>query len=267
MLQYLVTFTCILLAAVLTAAAQDNRTMTLQGVFTDEQGVARPDGTYRITIRLYDSATGGTPRASFDGIEAQQNGGAFTIEIPVNAVAAVFKELDKNFPGRAVDHPYLAVVEADGNERVPRMRVGAVPYASHATTASRSIGDVPVGTLQAFMGRSDVLPDTWMPCDGRPVSSAQYPELFAAIGTFYGDGSDDDDSSTDFNLPDARGSMLMGVGDAPYDPSTDPPSSVRSTSSRHDTVKNSVGNIRGREALGLGSGTPVLRCLYILRVR
>lgn len=241
--------------------------MTIQGVFTDAQGLARPDGTYRIQVRLYDSATGGPIRGSYGDIDAIQNGGAFTVEIPVSGLAAIFKELDKNYPGRAVDHPYLAIVEADGTELLPRMRINAVPYASHATTATRSDGDVPVGTLQAYMGRVDVLPDTWLPCDGRAVSSADYPALFVALGTMYGDGSDDNNTTTDFNLPDARGTMLVGTGDATYDPESDPSSSVRSSALRHETVKNAIGNIRRTVSLGLGTSTPMTRCLYILRVR
>ncbi|MCU0331291.1 MAG: phage tail protein [Candidatus Kapabacteria bacterium] len=257
----------LVIACVSGLVAQDNRTMTLQGVFTDAQGLARPDGTYRIQVRIYDSASGGPIRGSYGDIDAVQNGGAFTVEIPVSGLAALFKELDKNYPGRAVDHPYLAIVEADGTELLPRMRINAVPYASHATTATRSDGEVPVGTVQAYMGRADALTDAWLPCDGRALSSTSYPLLFLALGTTYGDGSDDDDSTTDFNMPDARGTMLEGIGDATYDPETDPSSSVRSTALRHDTVKNSVGNVRRLESLGLGTARPVMRCLYILRVR
>ena len=45
------------------------------------------------------------------------------------------------------------------------------------------------------------MPDGWLPCDGRLVLRAQYPNLFAAIGTFWGAG----DNVITFNLPEVRG--------------------------------------------------------------
>ena len=53
------------------------------------------------------------------------------------------------------------------------------------------------------------LPDTWLPCDGRYLPRADYPELFAAIATAYGVG----DGATTFALPDLRPSL-----DAPVVP-------------------------------------------------
>ena len=41
----------------------------------------------------------------------------------------------------------------------------------------------------------------WLFCDGREISRADYPELFEAIGTTYGEG----DGNTTFNIPDRRG--------------------------------------------------------------
>lgn len=41
----------------------------------------------------------------------------------------------------------------------------------------------------------------WLFCDGREISRADYPELFEAIGTTYGEGN----GTTTFNIPDRRG--------------------------------------------------------------
>lgn len=41
----------------------------------------------------------------------------------------------------------------------------------------------------------------WLFCDGREISRTDYPELFEAIGTTYGEG----DGTTTFNIPDRRG--------------------------------------------------------------
>lgn len=50
------------------------------------------------------------------------------------------------------------------------------------------------------------MPDGWLPCDGRAVLRAQYPDLFAAIGTTWGAG----DNVSTFNLPDGRGEFFRG---------------------------------------------------------
>lgn len=47
-----------------------------------------------------------------------------------------------------------------------------------------------------------------MPCNGAAISRTAYPELFAAIGTTYGEG----DGSTTFNVPDAEGVLYGNQG-------------------------------------------------------
>jgi len=47
----------------------------------------------------------------------------------------------------------------------------------------------------------------WIVCDGRSLSRSVYAELFAIIGTTYGN-----DDSTTFKLPDCRGRVLGAIG-------------------------------------------------------
>jgi len=49
--------------------------------------------------------------------------------------------------------------------------------------------------------------DHWLYCDGTSLLRADYPDLFAVIGTSFGavDG-------THFNIPDLRGRVMMGAG-------------------------------------------------------
>ena len=74
---------------------------------------------------------------------------------------------------------------------------------------------VPVGTINAYGGTAD--PAGWMICDGRALSSVDYPKLFAVIGTSFGNGSRDgngnltNDPNLDFNLPDMRGRFARGL--------------------------------------------------------
>lgn len=62
----------------------------------------------------------------------------------------------------------------------------------------------PIGRIEPFAGSST--PEGWLLCDGSAVSRTSYPQLFAAIGTTYGPGN----GSSTFNLPDARGRVLVG---------------------------------------------------------
>lgn len=52
---------------------------------------------------------------------------------------------------------------------------------------------------------SDVVPDGFMPCDGRLLPISTYTALFAVIGTTYGG-----DGMTNFALPDAQDRVLVG---------------------------------------------------------
>lgn len=66
--------------------------------------------------------------------------------------------------------------------------------------------DAVVGDLKWSIRTADF--SGWLKCDGRAVSRAQYPDLFAAMGTSFGAG----DGSTTFNLPDCRGRVTGAVG-------------------------------------------------------
>ncbi|MBV9882639.1 MAG: tail fiber protein [Sphingomonadaceae bacterium] len=95
----------------------------------------------------------------------------------------------------------------------------------------QGFGTVPVGSVVAFAGQlgtpvpnnatpPDDIPGTtgsppattapieawgWMACDGRTLQTADYPELFAALGYVYGG------SGASFALPDYRGYFLRGA--------------------------------------------------------
>ncbi|MCC8071042.1 MAG: phage tail protein [Bacteroidales bacterium] len=67
---------------------------------------------------------------------------------------------------------------------------------------------VPVGAIFAFPSLK--VPEGYLPCDGRELSKASYPELYATIGTVFG-GTD-----KTFCLPDLQGQFIRG-----YDASGD----------------------------------------------
>jgi len=61
-----------------------------------------------------------------------------------------------------------------------------------------------IGDIKCSALRSDH--DNWLLCDGREVLRLNYPELFKAIGTTFGQG----DGTNSFNLPDCRGVVVRG---------------------------------------------------------
>jgi len=79
----------------------------------------------------------------------------------------------------------------------------------------QNLAMVPIGSIVAYIGPVDTahpLPESWMLCDGSPLSSSTYPALFVAIGTANGDGRDIAGIKVaDFNLPDLRGEFLRGT--------------------------------------------------------
>jgi hypothetical protein len=84
-----------------------------------------------------------------------------------------------------------------------------MPMPSARATAAITLCQ-PAGSVISYMGTAATLaglaPLGWLPCDGSSLSAADFPELFAAIGTHYGG-----DGNPRFNLPDLRGMFLRSV--------------------------------------------------------
>lgn len=79
----------------------------------------------------------------------------------------------------------------------------------------------PVGSIIYWAGKTalkETIPN-YIPCDGRSLEQAEYPELFSALGTRYGTGS----GTTTFSLPDPTGQLLI-AGAATDAGATVPPS-------------------------------------------
>lgn len=63
---------------------------------------------------------------------------------------------------------------------------------------------VPIASIHAFA--TQTVPDGYLICNGSAVSRTEFADLFAALGTVWGEG----DGSTTFNIPDLRGEFLRG---------------------------------------------------------
>lgn len=67
---------------------------------------------------------------------------------------------------------------------------------------------VPAGTIAAFA--AGTIPEGWLLCNGRTISSENYPDLVNNIGDLWGDAEDND--PTTVNIPDLRDEFLRGAG-------------------------------------------------------
>lgn len=101
---------------------------------------------------------------------------------------------------------YWIKVELKENESFKVIHFAAlwsVPYAM----AAGNVQESPAGSIVAFGGDLNSIPNGWLPCDGREIYREEYPRLFEAIKTNWGHG----DASTTFNIPDLRGVFIRGV--------------------------------------------------------
>lgn len=72
---------------------------------------------------------------------------------------------------------------------------------------STDINVTPPGAIQFFA--TDWAPTGWLKANGAEISRTTYANLFAVIGTYYGNGN----GTTTFNLPDARGNFIRALDD------------------------------------------------------
>jgi microcystin-dependent protein len=100
------------------------------------------------------------------------------------------------------------------------------------------IGNImPVGAVIGFP--TNVVPSGFFECNGAAVSRSTYSNLYALLGSKYGDG----DGSLTFNLPDYRGEFLRGWD---HGAGNDPDSSTRTD--RGDlTIGDNVGTKQASE--------------------
>lgn len=82
-------------------------------------------------------------------------------------------------------------------------------HGQQAVTFDQLISFAGVSPGDVKYSAANSVPPGWLKADGSLVSRADYPALFAAIGTTYGAG---DETST-FQLPDLRGEFIRGYDD------------------------------------------------------
>lgn len=106
---------------------------------------------------------------------------------------------------RAATYAFVAILGAACNQLPGQGQPGTVGVQQEAIGNAPT---VPTGALFPFAGI--IAPSGYLLCDGSIQNSANYPALYAIIGTTYGTG---DGSSGSFNLPDLRGRTAFGKDD------------------------------------------------------
>lgn len=112
-----------------------------------------------------------------------------------------------------------------------RNQLVSVPFALHANNG------VPAGTIMAYGGTIQNIPDGWKLCDGTSISRSQFATLFNIVGTQFGTG----DNVTTFNLPDLRGRFLRGLSGAS---NLDPDKDNRTGMNPGGATGNNVGSVQ-----------------------
>ncbi len=103
---------------------------------------------------------------------------------------------------------------------------------------------MPVGAILPFAGPKENVPEGFFFCEGQCLDKNVYPELFAAIGEYWGGCND----QTQFRLPDLRGAFLRGVShESDKDP--DKETRIRRYTNPVDTVGNQVGSFQESQLL------------------
>lgn len=183
-----------LLSASIWCSAQIPQTTTLQGQLFQASGEPIPDGDYPVTITLHNDATTQDGITVCNPCTVSFHMGVFTIVLG-----------DSSSPLPPMDRQYWVQFSVNGQALQPRLALHSVPYAMAAP------GAVPIGSIMAFAGPATSIPDGWALCDGAAMSDKSSPKLYECVRTTWGDGSNDNDPETNFNLPDLRGMFLRGT--------------------------------------------------------
>ena len=199
---------------------QSTPLINIQGTFKDSDGFAIADGDQTVTFRLYHQEAGGTAlweetaQVYVKGGLYSHNLGSVTPLNPDIFSTAIYLGVETNGfeltpRGMMTYSPYSLFVNFAGtagkadtaDHAVYAASAGQATSATSATTAGNG---VPAGTVLAFAGTADKLPNGFLLCNGQDFNKNTYPDLYAVIGNLYGGSGDIG------KVPDYRNMFLRG---------------------------------------------------------
>jgi hypothetical protein len=124
---------CVSLAALSPGARADiPRTIAFHGALAAASGEPKPDGTYHVSFRLFDAATGGSPLWSEPDLPVVVSGGKGLFAATLGSPTW--------FGNLPFNKPYFLGVQVQGDpEMTPRLALASVPYALTAGAAGLSL--------------------------------------------------------------------------------------------------------------------------------
>lgn len=231
-----IALTIALMAGVIAAGFGQPAYMNYQGRLLDPAGQPLTNGTYALEFNIYDASNGTNcvwgpfycDNGAGDGHAPRAVIANGRFNVILGQVDTLARMLTEAFQG---NERFMEIRVNGGDPILPRQQFLSAPYALRSVHAQEALQAgiasnlvqqlaealCPPGTIVAFGGTT--IPDGWLLCDGRPLTNAMFPRLFAAIGTSWGNGTLDSTGAletpalaeTGFNLPDLRGVFLRGV--------------------------------------------------------
>lgn len=119
--------------------------------------------------------------------------------------------------------------EYDQPGGVPRLDSSGKIQTSQLSTEA----DLPIGMIAAFGMETLSTGSNWLECDGSELPIADYQDLYAVIGSYFGLP----DSPSNFKLPDLRGEFLRGWD---HGRGRDPNAALRTRGDRVGSSQNDV---------------------------
>jgi hypothetical protein len=231
------------------------------------------NGQYQLDFRIYDAAVKADDTNViwgpfyFDGLTAAMGHGPEVTLISgrFNVILGPFDASGRTIADAFQGPDRFLEIRVKGNRPIlPRQQILTAPFAFEAQRAQeaqiaasviKELADAlcPPGSIMPFGGPAEKIPDGWLLCDGRAVSSTNYARLFSILGTAWGDGTFDANNvaenppnpATDFNLPDLRGLFLRGANlDSTNEFAADPDVAARTFSRPGGNTNNSVGSFQ-----------------------
>lgn len=254
--------------------------ISLQGLLTDNEGEAIADGVYTINIALYGSedavnsfySTDEDVEVRFGRYSAlldisQLNAEDLDGEIWVGVTAPGGEEMKPRLlissvpfsvrsalSDRSTESGHAEKADTSGFARAAAksdssLYSGHARYSDTADFSRDTPSEIPAGCIFPYAGKAGMIPEGWMLCDGAAMNSKKYPMLYQNMGAAWGDGSDDEDDETDFNLPDLRGMFLRGVDEGA---GNDPDADARQACKAGGNSGDNIGSVQEDETGGPG---------------